>query len=186
MLRPGQRASCVRCGTLLVEAGRLGVNGCLALALTGLILAIPAMTLPFVVLGKYGNERTVILTDGFVGFWSQGFGLIGAVVLTAGTLAPVALLVLLTAVQVLDRIPSLAWTRHWFARWTEHVEYWAMPEVQVLGVLVAFFKLGDVVDVTVGPALYCYAATSFFTLLAWRCFKSRPRVKVPRGSVIPA
>jgi paraquat-inducible protein A len=174
-IRPGQRATCVRCGTLMAEGGRLGQNGCLALAVTGLILCLPAVALPFVTLAKFGNERTVLLTDGFLGFWSQGFGLVGVIVLLAGTLAPVGLLGLLVAVQLAPRLHATKEVSATLHRWTERVEYWAMPEVQVLGVLVAFFKLGDIVDVAVGPGLYCYAAASFFTLLAWRCFKLTPR-----------
>ncbi|MDB6169923.1 MAG: Paraquat-inducible protein [Verrucomicrobia bacterium] len=174
-LRPGQRASCTRCGTLIVEGGRLGLHGCVALSLTGLLLCLPAMRLPFVTLSKFGNARTVLLGDVVAGLWSSGFSWVGAAVLYGGIVAPVLLLVLLAAVHFTDGPARLRRTNGRLREVAERVQYWAMPEVQVLGVLVAFFKLGDVVDVTIGPGLCCYAGASLFTLLAWRCHKLRPR-----------
>ncbi len=159
----------------MAERGRLGRQAALAFALAGLILAIPAALLPFVTLGKFGRERTTILTDSFQGFWAHGFESLGIWVLLCGVLAPIGLLTLLVAVLSTDRHPALQNLNRQLRRWAHGVEYWAMPEVQVLGVMVAFFKLGDVVQVFVGPGLWCYGAMSLFTLLAWRRFNLQPR-----------
>jgi paraquat-inducible protein A len=158
-----------------MERGRLGPNTALAFAATGLVLALPSLLLPFVTLAKVGRHRTVLLTGGFEGFWAHGFEPVGALVLFGGTLAPFGLLALLAAVLWTDRRAHLAELNHVLRRMAESVEYWSMPEVQVLGVLVAFFKLGDVVDVFVGPGLWCYGAASLMTLLAWRTFSLQPR-----------
>jgi len=40
---------------------------------------------------------------------------------------------------------------------------------------VGFFKLADVVHISVGPGLWCYAAASVFSLLAWRRFELQSR-----------
>jgi paraquat-inducible protein A len=184
-LRPGQRAVCVRCGNILAEAGRLGPQAPLAFALTGLCLAVPALTLPFVVLSKFGKVRTVLLSDAAQGFWTQGYQPFGAAVLFCGALAPFGLLALLVAILLTDRRGSLRATNLRLRRWSQGVEYWAMPEVQVLGVLVAFFKLGSVVDVAIGPGLVCYGGASLFTLLAWRSFKLRPRPRKAAPALAP-
>jgi paraquat-inducible protein A len=159
----------------MAERGRLGRQAALAFALAGLFLAIPAATLPFVTLGKFGRDRTTILTDSFQGFWAHGFESLGMWVLLCGVAAPIGLLALLVAVLVTDRRPEMAGLNTRLRRWAHGVEYWAMPEVQVLGVMVAFFKLGDVVQVFVGPGLWCYGAMSLLTLLAWRRFNLQPR-----------
>jgi paraquat-inducible protein A len=153
----------------------LGRPAALAFALSGLLLAIPAATLPFVTLGKFGRERTTVLTDSFQGFWAHNFESLGIWVLLCGVMAPIGLLILLVAVLATDRRPALRNVNDRLRRWARGVEYWAMPEVQVLGVMVAFFKLGDVVQVYVGPGLWCYGAMSLFTLLAWRRFNLQPR-----------
>ncbi len=159
----------------MAERGRLGRPAALAFALSGLLLAIPAATLPFVTLGKFGRERTTVLTDSFQGFWAHNFESLGIWVLLCGVMAPIGLLILLVAVLATDRRPALRNVNDRLRRWARGVEYWAMPEVQVLGVMVAFFKLGDVVQVYVGPGLWCYGAMSLFTLLAWRRFNLQPR-----------
>jgi uncharacterized paraquat-inducible protein A len=69
-------------------------------------------------------------------------------------------------------------------RWAHAIEYWAMPEVQVLGVMVAFFKLGDLVNLTVGPGLWCYGATSLLTLMAWRRFHLQPSPSSPSANAM--
>lgn len=183
-LRPGQRAKCVRCDAVMAEGGRLGSDGPLALAMTGLVFAIPAMTLPFVTLSKFGNERSVLLTDGFLGYWQHGFEPFGVLVLFCSMIAPFGLLALLAAVVLTSGKQRLHHTNARLREWAHIVEYWAMPEVQVLGILVAFFKLGDVVDVVVRPGLIAYALASLFTLLAWRAFKLRPRAIRPRRELI--
>ena len=159
----------------MAERGRLGRHAALAFAMTGLFFAIPALFLPFVTLGKFGRERTTVLTDSFQGFWAHGFESLGMWVLLCGVIAPFGLLALLVATLLTDRKPSLRNLNVRLRSWVRGVEYWAMPEVQVLGVMVAFFKLGDVVQVFVGPGLWCYGAASLFTLLAWRRFNLQPR-----------
>ena len=175
LLKPGQRAMCVQCGAVMAERGRLGRHAALAFALTGLFLAIPSLFLPFVTLGKFGRERTTVLTDSFRGFWAHGFEPLGMWVLLCGVLAPFGLLALLVTILLTDQKPALRSLNGRLRRWVYGIEYWAMPEVQVLGVMVAFFKLGDVVQVYVGPGLWCYGAASLFTLLAWRRFNLQPR-----------
>ena len=181
-LESGQRAVCTRCGSTLAERGYLGFGSGPMFAVTGLILATAAFFLPFVRLGKFGDERTARLTAGFEGFWLHGFAPLGLWVFFCGVIAPFGLLVLLLAIRGTDRPERL---RNWNAelrRLAERVQYWAMPEVQVLGVLVAFFKLGNLVKMTVGPGFLCYAAASLCTILAWRRFD----LQNPREAAAPS
>ena len=173
-LRRGQRAHCVRCGTTLVERGWVGSGAAMAFALSGLFLALPALLLPFVTLQQFGQVRSTQVTVGFMGLWSQGFLTLGGWVLVCGVLAPFVLLVILVASMATDGWEVFQeWNRR-LRRAATTVEYWAMPEVQVLGVMVAFIKLGDIVMVRVGPGLWCYAAASLCMLVAWRRFSLQP------------
>jgi paraquat-inducible protein A len=50
------------------------------------------------------------------------------------------------------------------------LQHWAIPEVQVLAILVALMKLGSVVEVTIGPGFWCYCAMALSLLIAQHSF----------------
>ncbi|MGH8019051.1 MAG: paraquat-inducible protein A [Opitutaceae bacterium] len=171
-LHRGFSAVCVRCGTVLARRSRIGADGPLAFAVAGLVLYIPAMRLPLVVVGKFGNDRPGLLSDGVEGLWRYDMRLLGALVLVCSIVAPLLLLLVLISVLVRRRRAGGS-SGGWMERLAQKLHVWAMPEVQVLAVLVSFFKLGDVVDAAIGPGLWCYAAMACVTLAAWRGFTLR-------------
>jgi len=169
-LAPGERALCARCGTVMATEGRFGPEAALVFSITGLILALPAALLPFVIAGKLGDERVCRLFTGVGALWDNGMRALAVLVFLCGALLPVALLGAIALLHVPARlkwhavdIPSLSRTVHL-------LEHWAFPEVQVLAVLVALMKLGDLVDLTVGPGFWCYCAMAVCLVLAQRSF----------------
>jgi paraquat-inducible protein A len=166
-----ERALCVRCGRTLAKGSRLGADAALAFAFTGMMLAIPAATMPFVIVGKLGNERTGLLFTGVDAMWHADMRALALWILVCGGIAPLVLLAalggLLWPAPPGQQTPRVART---LKRIVGSLENWAMPEVQVLAVLVAFTKLGSLVDVRIGPGLWCYAGMAVATLLAWRSF----------------
>ena len=156
----------------------IGRDAAIAFAVSGLLLALPALVLPFVSLQQFGHSRTTHLTVGFSGLWTHGFAWLGSWVLFCGVLAPVGVLALLVLIIAMDGRENWRLLNRRLRGLAAFIQYWAMPEVQVLGVLVAFLKLGSIVTVTVGPGLWCYAAVSFCMLAAWRCFNLHPAVNL--------
>ncbi|HVU18115.1 MAG TPA: paraquat-inducible protein A [Candidatus Didemnitutus sp.] len=179
-LQPGQRALCVRCGSVLAERGWAGPASAFVFGLTALVLAIPAFALPLVTLRKFGNARVSFLDTSFSGLWSHDYQVLATWVLFCGALAPVVMLGLVVALRRMDptAMPRL---NSWLRATADQMEYWSTPEVQLLGILVAFFKLGDLVDVTVNAGLICFGAMAFFALLAWRAFS----LQAPTGTAPP-
>lgn len=169
-LQPGERAVCVRCGSLLLKRGRLGPHTSLAFAVTGVLLAFPAFLLPFITVAKFGHTRVNLLYSGAVALWEDGMRLLAVWVFTCGALAP-ALLFALLALLVGARRDVRPATRARALRAAHALEHWAMPEVLVLAVLVALIKLGTLVNVFIGPGFWCYAALSVALLVAWRSFE---------------
>ena len=179
-LRAGERALCVRCGKTLAKGSIWGPHASLAFSATALVFAVPAVLLPFVTLSKFGNVRSSRLFDATAGLWNAGMRPLAAVVLFCGAVAPLLLMALLLAGRLIEDGGSKTQVR-----WTKIVhllQHWAMPEVQMLAVLVAFLKLGSLVTVEVGPGLWCYAAMSFAMLVAWRSFELDPPTSPGKSS----
>jgi paraquat-inducible protein A len=145
-------------------------DSCLALAATALILYIAGLSLPLATAAKFGERHAGYLFSGVTSLWDSGNWHLALLVFVCGAAAPVvltgSLCLLLFAARGRRPRPGLRRWLHLAAR----VEQWSMPEVQMLGVIVAFTKLSALVATTPGPGLWCYGLAALFTLLAWRNF----------------
>jgi len=145
-------------------------DGCLALSATALIFYIAGLSLPLAVAAKFGEKHTGYLFSGVASLWESGNWHLALLVAVCGAAAPIALTtslcVLLFAARARMPRPGLRRWLHLAAR----VEQWSMPEVHMLGVIVAFTKLSALVATDPGPGLWCYGLAAFFTLLSWRNF----------------
>ncbi|MGD1030798.1 MAG: paraquat-inducible protein A [Opitutaceae bacterium] len=169
-LEPGEKALCTRCGAVLEKGARLGPDTALAFSVTGLILSVPAVLLPFVSARTLGDERMSLLFTGVGSLWGGGMRALAVLVILCGWLLP---LTLLAAFAILRAPPRLGWQNadfHLLFRAARVLERWAIPEVQVLAVLVALMKLGDALDITIGPGFWCYCGMALSLLIARHSF----------------
>jgi paraquat-inducible protein A len=173
-LARGERALCQRCDTVLAQRSRFGRDATVVFTLTGLILAVPAFLLPFITVGKFGQERGGLLLTGVKGLWENGMPLLSIWVLICGAAAPVLLLVILGTGLLRKRLASDPRPSEFLSSTAQAMSYWAIPEVHVLAILVSLMKLGSVVNVSVGAGFWCYVGMSVSLLLAWRGFMLRP------------
>jgi paraquat-inducible protein A len=170
-LEPGQKAQCTRCDTVLARGKHFGRNGALAFALTGLILMIPASLLPFITAGKFGDQRISYLYTGVGALWDDNMRAMSMLVLFCGGLMPLGFLLAIAVILTPERFRKYVGAPGAFAKIVAFIERWAIPEVQVLAVLVALLKLGSVVNVKLGPGFWCYCGMAFALLVAARSFE---------------
>jgi paraquat-inducible protein A len=158
----------------LARGSRFGRDATLVFTLTGLILAVPALFLPFITAGKFGQERGGLLFTGVDGLWDNRMPVLGIWVLLCGAVVPILLLVVLAGGLLRARLGWSQGPSEFLSNSAHAMSYWAIPEVQVLAVLVALMKLGSLVNVTIGFGFWAYSGMSVCLLLAWRSFMLRP------------
>lgn len=167
----GVRAVCVRCATALGSwLGQTPGNSLsAAFALAALSLYIPAMALPFLRIERLGHAHASTLVGGVWSLLAEGHRVIGGVVLLFSIVLPVCKL---TALLVLaQRRWRLAHrNRAMVYRWVEHLGRWGMLDVLLVAVMIAFVKLGGLVQFTAGPGLVVFAAFVVLSLCASAAF----------------
>jgi len=97
-------------------------------------------------------------------------GPLAVLVFLFGGLLPFALLATLAVLHTSSRLGWQNDDLHFLFRVARVLQHWAIPEVQVLAVLVALMKLGSVVEVTIGPGFWCYCAMALSLLIAQHSF----------------
>jgi paraquat-inducible protein A len=183
-LARGERAVCARCGATLAKGVRDGADVPLAFAITGLIFALPAAVLPVLTASKFGNEHSALILSGVAALSHGGLQPIAMLVLICGILGPVVLLAILIALLLTTRLGAAPPPAALFL-FAQQLSRWAMPEVHVLAVLVAFAKLGDLVTISIGPGLWFYGGMVLSIVIAWRSFDLEIPAPVSRhGEVI--
>jgi paraquat-inducible protein A len=159
-------ARCPRCAAVLRRRRVDPAGRALALALTGLLLFILALSEPFIDIRSHGLDRATTLLGGPIVLEEHGFWPLAAAVLVTTVGAPLARLLalayVLTALQ-LRRPP-----RHLYVvfRWVEWLDTWAMAEVFLLGVFVAYTRLAAMAHVDVGAAVYALGGLTLATAAA--------------------
>ncbi len=157
-LPDGASARCPRCGATLYRERRDSLNRVLMLTVAALILFVLAHSFPFMIFKLEGREQVSTLVTGDIQLWRDGMWPLALLVFATASLAP--LLKLLGNLYVLLPL-RFGWHGPGLARvfrYTEIVHRWAMMEVYVLGVIVAYVKLTDFAHLELGIAVYSFAA----------------------------
>jgi paraquat-inducible protein A len=165
-----QRACCARCdGTLGTVARRWVSNSrSAAIATAALVLFPVAVTLPMIRIEKFGHTHEAGLIEGVTALLSSGQLLVGLVVLVCSVILPIlklaAILVLSSGRLLRRRHRALTYR---LVEWTGR---WGMLDVLLVAVLVAVLKLGDMVEVSVGPGLLAFTTCVGLSLIAAAVF----------------
>jgi paraquat-inducible protein A len=164
-LTPGSAARCARCPTILrrVSAHRLDHIAALTVAALALLAVMCSSQLMSV--EKAGIYRVADLFSGPEELVRQQMAPLGLVVLFVTLIAPLGRLfaMLYVLIRAQERRPPRH-LRRVFAV-AERLRPWSMIEVFVLGVFVAYVKLGGLV--TIGLQIGVYALFALMVILVW-------------------
>ncbi|MFL5284805.1 MAG: paraquat-inducible protein A [Rhodopila sp.] len=159
-------AECERCGTVLRRTRREPTSHSLALTLAALVLFVILWTTMLMKVSSSGIVHESDLLAGPVELVRRGLWPVGLVVAFTTALAPLSKFLAMAYVLLglrMARPPPNIRGAFLFAR---KMSVWAMLDVLLLGVFVAYTKLGDLVHIEVGPAVYALALLSVITLWA--------------------
>ena len=145
---------CPRCGTVLHRHREDPQGRTLALAVTGLLLFTLAGSMSFLTLDLKGRQEATSLVSGPLELQAFGWWELAIPVLAFTVLAPVIKLLALSYVLIGLRLPRLPPFLHLAFRCVEQLTPWAMVEVFLLGVFVAYTKLVDIAALHVGGAVF--------------------------------
>lgn len=127
-----------------------------------------AMLLPMLRIERLGHAHEDTLLSGIGGLWAQGYWFIGTLIFAFSVLLPplkLAALWLLSG-PLVRRHHHRAALYHW----VEFLGRWGMLDVLLVAILVAFVKLGDVVNIHAGSGLFAFAGMVLLSLLASATF----------------
>ena len=158
-------ARCPRCGAVLFRHRANSIERSLGLLIAALILLVIAQTFPFMTLKMEGREQPTVLLEGCLEFYRQGLWPLALLVFFATTAAPLMkMAALLWVLLPLHRGRQPRSGGRVF-RLAETLRPWAMMEVYLLGVFVAYVKLVDMATLELGTGLFAFGILIF--VVSW-------------------
>ncbi len=166
-LERNEIARCGRCNWVFESGhadGHVSAQRCLAASLGGLVLYLPAVTLPILEIEKLGHHRSASILGVTWELLLHGNPLVGIIIILFSLVLPLAKLLALVNLSWfgLTHQRHRAFTYH-LVEWTGR---WSMMDVLLLALLVALIKLGDLVTFHLGPAVIAFAGCVMMSLVA--------------------
>jgi paraquat-inducible protein A len=161
----GEVAECTRCGARLERAQRLTPNGMLAMTVAAAIMFALANLYPIVRVDVRGVSGTSTFWGAVMTAWNEDSHTIA--VLAAVTVFVAPLIELLAAGYVLWPLARGRRPLHFAPamRVLRGVRAWSMPEVFLLGAIVALVKLGGLATVIPDAGLWAFGALTWLITL---------------------
>jgi len=162
-LSPGQVAKCPRCNRTFAKASFIKADKMFAIAITALMVCIPAYTFPLISLHLLGITEETNLLRGIV-MMIDVAPVVSFVVLCCAVVAPLLLTICIAyssgCIIFKKRPPFL----EYILKLTNGLIHWSMLEVYLISLIVAVFKLIHYADLFIGNGLYFFIALLFLNL----------------------
>ena len=161
----GDKALCPRCASPLYQSRENSVERTLALAITGLLLFIPANLLPVMSMAIIGQESSTTIYKGSLVLFQEGLYWTALLVFFASIVIPFCKLLLMLFISGSLHRERFSPLLPYAFRYYHYLDEWGMLEVYMLGLLVAVVKLKGMASIIPGIGLYCFIALLLVTTL---------------------
>jgi paraquat-inducible protein A len=190
---PQARALCLRCDAMLRHTRRDPLLLPLALNLAAFLLFGVGSGMTLMSVSTAGQFHVARLLSGPVGLEQNGLWELSLVVLFTTAIAPLGRIVCMLAVLIGLRLPHPPREIRAIYVWVQHLRPWSMVEIYLLGVFVAYVRLGAIATIDLGTALYALAALMVTMVAAdvfldeqavWEAMEQHPgdRLRRDRGA----
>jgi paraquat-inducible protein A len=156
---------CVTCDTTLERTHGRSMRAALAVSAATLLLLIPANLGLFLRTDALGVSRSSRLASAAYAMLVDGWPLLAVAVFLFVVVFPILRFGLLTA--VLGAL-EVGYRPRWLGpafRWANRLQTWAMPDVFLLGLAVAYARLADSIAVQAGAGAFCFIAAGILSLV---------------------
>ena len=193
-LGPDMRSGCVRCGIALRRTRRDPMNRSMALNAAALVLFAVVWLAMLMKVSTAGIVHSTTLISGPNELVSHGLWPLAFVVAFTTAIAPFIKFAGTLYVLIGLRLPRPPPNLRGIFLFARKMGIWAMLEVLLLGVFVAYTKLGDLVNIDVGPAVYALGLLTVVTVWAdtaldpdavWEAIERRGQTHSPMPAVPP-
>src|ERR1700685_4427308 len=157
---------CSRCKTELEHSAGKSLDATLACSVAIMLLLIPDWTAPSLTASALGATRTSFLPMSVSVVWRDGSPLLALCVFLFVLTFPLIRFGALTAVLLTLRLGRrVAWQRQAF-KLCNALQVWAMLDVFLLGLMVAYFRLRSSLEVSLGAGAICFIIAGLLSLVA--------------------
>ena len=161
----GMVIDCAVCRTMVERTGGRSLTAALACAAATFLLLIPANVLPLLTTSLAGISRQSVLSSSARVMFARGFPELGVAIGLAVIVLPLLRFGLLTAVLGMLRTRRRPrWLGPAF-RIADDLQTWAMADVFLLALWVAYARLDKTITVELGLGAACFVAAAILSLL---------------------
>lgn len=175
---------CPRCDALLWDVANHSRDIDFMAAISGLLLFVPAVSLPILNFSMAGQHGSNSLLTGVWRLWQESEQLLAILILLCSVVAPLVHLLLNTGIGLCQRLQQYPRYYPRCLKWHHWMRSWSMLEVYAMGIIVAYVKMMSDGEVMVGAGTYSLAALLLCIILcnqyfseeqAWQSWEHRQR-----------
>ncbi|HAG94189.1 MAG: paraquat-inducible membrane protein A [Pseudomonadales bacterium] len=171
---PGKKLVCPRCRCTLRKPARDPIDRGLALSLTSLTLMVPAFFMPIMTFNMLGLDTVDTMVKGVLHLFQAGFWWMALLVMFCSIVAPMLQNALVLLICLLVRAGRYGGLLVLLLKSQSRIGRWAMLEVYMLSILVAYIKMIDSGQVHMGVGMICFSGMMLSTTLNAVMFDTHP------------